>query len=186
MVTSSTLGLALAFEAAEDDVMRRLPRAPGERLLSGFFIWRIVMVSFLMMAAALGLFMWEMQRGATLEVARTMAVNAIVVSEMFYLLNSRFIHATVLSRRGLLGNPYVLAAIAVCALLQIAFTYWAPFQTVFGTAGLSAAEWGHVLLAGVFVFVVAEIEKLIQRSRGRHRHDPRPGVARQELRGEST
>jgi len=185
MATSSTLGLALAFEAAENDVMRRRPRAPDERLLSGFFVWRIVMVSVLMMTAALGLFVWETQRGATLETARTMAVNAIVVSEMFYLLNSRFIHATVLSVRGLLGNPYVLTAIAVCALLQIAFTYWAPLQLVFGTAGLTAAEWGRVLLAGAFVFVLAELEKLIQRSRGRHNHYQPREVAIQGLPGES-
>lgn len=163
MVTSSTLGLALAFEAAEHDVMRRPPRNPREQLLSGFFAWRILMVSTLMMLGALGLFVWETQRGATLESARTMAVNAVVVSEMFYLLNSRFIHASVLSRRGLFGNPYVLAAIGICALLQLGFTYWRPLQAVFGSTGLSAGEWARVLAAGVFVFVVAELEKSIQR-----------------------
>lgn len=41
MVTSSTLGLALAFEPAEPDIMTRPPRPPGEALLSGFFVWRV-------------------------------------------------------------------------------------------------------------------------------------------------
>ncbi|MDX9707203.1 MAG: cation-transporting P-type ATPase, partial [Azospira sp.] len=60
MVTSSTLGLALAFEPAERGIMSRPPRPPGEALLSGFFIWRVIFVSVLMMTGALGLFLWEL------------------------------------------------------------------------------------------------------------------------------
>src|SRR5690606_20352120 len=112
MATVSTLGLALAFELPEEDVMRRPPRDPRETLLSCVFVWRRAMVSVLMMTAALGLFLWELHRGAGLETARTIAVSAVVVAEMFYLLNSRHIFASVLSREGLFGNPYVLAAIA--------------------------------------------------------------------------
>src|SRR4051812_22787689 len=45
MVTVSTLGLVLAFEPAEADIMRRPPRTPAEPLLSGFLVWRVVLVS---------------------------------------------------------------------------------------------------------------------------------------------
>ncbi|THG87035.1 cation-transporting P-type ATPase [Pseudomonas sp. A-1] len=163
MVTSSTLGLALAFEPAERGIMRRRPRPVGEALLSGFFVWRVLMVSVLMMTGALGLFLWELAAGTSLETARTMAVNAVVVAEMFYLLNSRFIFAPVLGRGGLLGNRYVLLAIAACIPLQLAFTY-APFmQGIFGSAGLTPLEWLKVLGAGLLVFCVAELEKLVIR-----------------------
>ena len=37
MITTVTLGLALAFEPAEQDVMARPPRPPDEPLLSGFW-----------------------------------------------------------------------------------------------------------------------------------------------------
>src|SRR5690606_38002108 len=60
MVTSSALSLALAAEPAERGLMRRPPRDPREPLLSGFFVWRVVMVSVLMMAGALGLFLYEL------------------------------------------------------------------------------------------------------------------------------
>ena len=99
MVTSSTLGLALAFEPAERGIMGRRPRPPGEALLSGFFIWRVLMVSVLMMSGALGLFLWEMNSSGNVEAARTMAVNAVVMAEMFYLLNSRSILASVANRQ---------------------------------------------------------------------------------------
>jgi magnesium-transporting ATPase (P-type) len=161
MATSSTLGLALAFERPERDVMRRPPRDPKERLLSGFFIWRICMVSVLMMTAALGLFHLQLSQGADLETARTTAVSAVVMAEMFYLLNSRYIYHPVLSREGLFGNRYVWIAIAVCAALQLAFVYAPPLQAVFDSAPLTPIDVLQVLFAGLMVFAVAEIEKAV-------------------------
>ena len=163
MVTSSTLGLALAFEPAEDGIMRRRPRPPGASLLSGFFVWRVILVSVLMMTGALGLFLWELSLGTRLETARTMAVNAIVVAEMFYLLNSRRVLGGVLGRDGLLGNRAVLWAIAACLPLQAAFTHLPAMQAVFGSTGLDALEWLKVLGAGLLVFAVAELEKAVIR-----------------------
>ncbi|MFA7096449.1 MAG: cation-transporting P-type ATPase [Gammaproteobacteria bacterium] len=160
MATVSTLGLALAFEPTEEDVMRRAPRDPHEPLLTWFFVWRLVMVSVLMAGAALGLFIWEMNNGASLEKARTVAVSTIVVAEMFYLINSRHILRSVVSREGLLGNPYVLLAIAGCALLQFAYTATPALQAVFKSTPLSGWEWLRVVLAGALVFSVAELEKL--------------------------
>jgi magnesium-transporting ATPase (P-type) len=166
MVTSSTLGLALAFEPAERGIMNRPPRPPGEALLSGFFVWRVLMVSLLMMTGALGLFLWELTAGTPLETARTMAVNAVVAAEMFYLVNSRFILRPALGRDGLTGNPYVVLAIAACIPLQLAYTYAPAMQAIFGSTGLDAQEWGKVLAAGLLVFCVAELEKLIVRRTG--------------------
>jgi magnesium-transporting ATPase (P-type) len=164
LATSSTLGLALAFEPAEDDVIRRPPRDPREPLLTGFFVWRLAMVSVLMMAGALGLFLWELHRGTSIETARTIAVGTVVASEMLYLLNSRHLVAPALSRDGLLGNRYALLAIAACAVLQIAFTHAGPLQEVFGSTGLGAGEWLRVLLASATVFAVAELEKAVLRT----------------------
>src|SRR5690554_4685367 len=91
LVTSSTLGVALAFEPAEPGIMERRPRPPGQSLFTRFFVWRVFMVSVLMMIGALGLFLLQRASGASIELARTMAVNAVVASEMFYLVNSRHI-----------------------------------------------------------------------------------------------
>ncbi|WP_312129749.1 HAD-IC family P-type ATPase, partial [Diaphorobacter nitroreducens] len=171
LVTSSTLGVALAFEPAENDVMRRPPRPPQEKLLSGLFAWRVLMVAVCMAAASLGLFLWELSNGAAIETARTMAVSAVVVMEMFYLLNSRHIERSVLSREGLLGNPKVPLTIALCALLQLGFVHLPWMQAVFGSTDLSVQEWSRVLLAGLAVFTLAELEKAaLRRWRARRAH----------------
>lgn len=166
MVTSSTLGLALAFEPAEHNIMARHPRPPGTPLLSGFFVWRVLLVSVLMMGGALGLFLWELGIGTSIETARTMAVNAVVVAEMFYLLNSRYIFTSVVNREGLTGNRYVLLAIAACIPLQLAYTHLPALQAIFGSADLSALEWLKVIGAGLLVFSGAELEKLVLRRTG--------------------
>ena len=163
MVTSSTLGLALAFEPAERNIMARPPRPAGSGLLSGFFVWRVVMVSVLMMTGALGLFLWELEHGTSVEVARTMAVNAVVAGEIFYLINSRYIFAPVLNREGLTGNRYVLLAIAACIPLQLAFTHTPAMQAIFRSADLTALEWSKAVGAGLFVFMMAELEKFVVR-----------------------
>ncbi|NMF99250.1 cation-transporting P-type ATPase [Aromatoleum toluolicum] len=166
MVTSSTLGLALAFEPAEGDIMKRRPRPPRQALLSGFFIWRVLMVSVLMMTGALGLFLWELAVGTSLETARTMAVNAVVVAEMFYLINSRYILAPVTNREGLTGNRYVIVAIAACIPLQIAYTHAGFMHAIFDSTDLTLLEWGKVTAAGLLVFAAAELEKFVIRRTG--------------------
>jgi magnesium-transporting ATPase (P-type) len=163
MVTSSTLGLALAFEPAEPGIMHRRPRPPHEALLSGFFIWRVLMMSVLMMTGALGLFLWELEDGTSLETARTMAVNAVVAAEMFYLINSRFIFASVLNWKGLTGNRVVLLAVVACSLLQVAYTHVPLLQGIFDATHLSVLEWFKALGAGLLVFFAAELEKFIIR-----------------------
>src|SRR3989338_6991475 len=87
MVTAVTLALALSFEPAEPDVMRRAPRAANEPILSGFMIWRISFVSALLAVGVVALFLWEIARGASLDAARTVAVNALVMGEIAYLFN---------------------------------------------------------------------------------------------------
>jgi magnesium-transporting ATPase (P-type) len=167
MVTAVTLALALGFEPPEPSVMRRPPRDPREPLLSGFLVWRISFVSLLLVAGALGFFLLESARGASVEAARTVAVNTLVMCEVFYLFNSRHIHASVLSVEGITGNRYALLAVAVLLVLQLMFTY-APFaQRLFGTAPIGADEWLLIIAYAILVFLLVEGEKWLLRNRFR-------------------
>ena len=105
MITAVTLALALAFEPAESDVMRRSPRDPREPLLTGFMLWRIGYVSLLMVTATFGLFLWERAQGTEIDTARTVAVNTLVIAEVFYLLTVRYIQAPALTPCRVDGQP---------------------------------------------------------------------------------
>ncbi|MBB5019616.1 magnesium-transporting ATPase (P-type) [Chitinivorax tropicus] len=163
MVCAVTLSLALAFEPAEANVMQRPPRATGEPLLSGFLVWRVLLVSALVAAASLALYQWAKQSGAPQAVCHAVAVNTLVFCQAFYLLNCRYLMSPVLNKAGLTGNPTVWLAIGALALQQAAFTYLPVMNRLFDTAPMSGMQWAAVMLAGGAVLLAVELEKAIIR-----------------------
>lgn len=163
MVTAVMLSLTLAFEPAENDVMRRSPRNPEEPLLDGFLVWRIAFVTGLLALGVLGVFWWQMEQGAELEAARTAAVNALVMGQIGYLFNARHILGSSWSREGLAGNRCVPLAIGVLVPIQILFTHLPATQALFATAPIGAGAWGQISAVGILVFVLVEAEKVLLR-----------------------
>jgi len=175
MVSSVALALTLAFEPTEPNVMRRPPRPAGQAILDRFLLWRIGFVSLLFVTGVFGMFEWSMARGASVESARTLAVNTLVVMEVFYLFSVRYAHGTSLTWRGVLGTPAVLGGIAAVVVAQLVFTYTPFMQTVFGTRPVSVEEGAVVIAVGVVLLLVLESEKRIARWLGFER-SPRGAV----------
>jgi len=159
MVSSVVLAMALAFEGPEAGVMRRPPRPADEPILSRFVLWRVLFVSLLFSAGIFGMFTFAQANGASLEEARTIAVNTLVVMEIFYLFSVRFLNATSLSLKAILGTRPVLIAIAAVTALQFLFTY-APFmKAFFDTRPLDAATGLMIVAVGPVLLLILEIEK---------------------------
>jgi magnesium-transporting ATPase (P-type) len=165
MVTAVTLALSLAFEPAETDVMKRPPRDPKEPILSYFLIWRITFVSIILVIGTFGLFLWDRLHDVSIESSRAVAVNTLVMFEIFYLLNSRYLKAPVISRKGLFGNRLALTAIGCVLAIQMVFTYTSPMQRLFGVDSVSLMDWVRIVCVAATVFVLVEIEKYIIRRR---------------------
>lgn len=163
MVTAVTLGLALAFEPAEPDVMARPPRGPGEAILSGFLVWRVLFVSVLFLVALFATFSMARAQGASIEVARTIVVNTLVILEIFYLFSVRYLKASSITWRGLQGTPAVLATVAAAIALQFMFTYGPFMETLFDVRPLTIAQGLQAIAVGVAAFLVLEAEKWLQR-----------------------
>ena len=161
MITAATLALALAFEPPERGIMQRPPRDPREPILTRLFLWRILFVSVILVIGTFGLFVWQLQSGASIEYARTVAVNTLVAYEIFYLFNSRSILEPVLNRHGLLENRYVLLAVGLLIIFQLGFTYIPTMQSLFGTAALELETWGIIILVASSVLWLVELEKLL-------------------------
>ncbi len=166
MVTTVTLAISLSFERPESGVMSRPPHEPNASILSGFLVWRIVFVSLLMISGGFALYFWETLQGSSVELGRTVVVNVLVMCEIVYLFNCRYLVASVCSRQGLLGNRYVLLAVGLLLVLQLLFTYLPVMQQIFGTAALDAAAWGRIIAASLLLFLIIELEKYLLRRRG--------------------
>jgi len=166
MITAVTLSLALVFEPAEPDVMRRPPRDPGAPIFSRYFVWRTLLVSVIAAGGTLGMFLWEVAGGAPLDEARTAAVNTLVLFEAFYLVNARFLTTPAAPHKALAGNPYVPAMIGAVVAFQLLFTH-APFmQALFHSAGLAPEVWLRCVLVASSVYFAIELEKWLVRRSG--------------------
>jgi cation-transporting ATPase F len=168
MTTAVLLGLVLAFEPKEDGIMLRPPRAPKAPILSGVLIGRIVIVGVLLLGAAFGLFEYAQQTGHTVAEARTVAVNVFVFGELFYLFNCRSL--TLPSWRSrLTGNRILWGGVGLMVALQLLYTYVPGMNRLFESAPISLQSWGWVILAGVVIHVIVELEKWIRRRTARNR-----------------
>jgi Ca2+-transporting ATPase len=162
MVSVAVLGLVLAMEAKEPDIMLRQPRNPETPILTQTLIWRIVIVGLIILAGAFGLFSWWMQRGASLAEARTIAVNVVIFIMVFYLLNCRSLTQSMFTI-GVFSNRWVIAGVFAMVLLQLLFTY-APFMNeIMTSAPIGPQAWAQILAVSLIGYVVIEIEKLLRR-----------------------
>ena len=166
MVTSVALGLVISFEPHELDVMKRPPRAVDRPILTGFGIWRVAFVGLALLVYTLCAFFWMKSQGASDALARTVAVNAITMGQVFYLLNSRFLLDSSLSFKAHLGNKYLPLGIGAVVILQLLFTYAPPLQRLFDNEAIPLWVWPWLFLGGLVFFLVVEAEKFIIRSSG--------------------
>ncbi len=158
MTTAVLLGLTLAFEPKEPNIMQRPPRSPKAKILSLPLIIRISLVGMLLCLCAFIFFDIALSNGETKEVARTIAVNIFVFGEIFYLFNCRSLRYNMF-KLGLFTNMWVLGGIGIMVVLQLLYTY-APFmQVAFQSAALGLVDWVYIVGVGILIYVLVEIEK---------------------------
>jgi magnesium-transporting ATPase (P-type) len=161
MVTSVALGLVISFEPHETDVMLRPPRAVDRPIVTGFGLWRILFIGLALLSYTLLAFFWMKSQGASDSLARTVAVNALIIGQVFYLVNSRYLLGSSLSLEAHMGNKYLPIGIVAVVILQLLFTYTTPFQAIFGNEAIPLRIWPWLLAGGLVFFLVVETEKFV-------------------------
>ena len=141
LITAITLGLALAFEPTEAGTMARPPRRRNAPILSGELVWHVVLVAVLFLAAVFGIFSYAIDKGYPLALAQTMAMNTLVVLEIFHLFFIRNIHGTSLTWAAARGTKVVWTVVIAITAAQFAVTYLPPLQAILGTQARTAVGW---------------------------------------------
>ena len=169
LVTDGLTAIALGFEPAERDVMRRLPRDPGESILTrnAYLVVLILglWLGLLTIYVFLGLYEVDLDR------ARTMAFTGLIVFELYNVLNFRSFRFP-LHRIGFFSNTALLLAILGSLALQALVVYVPIFNTFLGTAPLTLADWGLLALLGLPVLIAGEVYKVIRLRVGRGSETP--------------
>lgn len=162
LITAVTLGIALAFEPTEENTMRRPPRPRHEPILNGELLWHIMLVSLLFLCGVYGIYAYAIDRGYSVELARTIVLNTLVVMEIFHLFFIRNINSTSLTWKKVGGTKVLWLTVIVVTVAQFAITYLPILQAVFAT--VSIPFWDGVLIIGVgaALFAIIETEKQIR------------------------
>lgn len=162
LITDGTAGAALALEPAHKDVIKYPPRSPKENILDKITFIRIILVSLIMLLVTILLYYFEIQNGADIVRARTVAFATMVVFQILNVLNSRSLRQSIF-KMPFFSNKYILASLIFSFLLSFLTIHLPWLQSLFHTTSLSLIDWLKIFILSLLVILVVEIEKLIRR-----------------------
>ncbi|SBT93418.1 Ca2+-transporting ATPase [Streptomyces sp. DI166] len=131
--------MALAVDPARDDVMRKPPRDPAERILNRRRLLAITRAGTVMALGTVGLLALAREQVST-DTALTMAFTTFVLFQLVNSLSARVDGGPLLGRHQLRNRTLwlCLGAVLVVQILAVHLP-WA--RSVFGTVPLNAAQW---------------------------------------------
>ena len=162
LVTDGLPALALSVEPAEGDVMSRPPRHPKESIFSHGLGAHAIWVGLLMAGVALFVQAWAIR---TEHVHwQTMVFTVLCLTQLGHVLAIRSERES-LFKIGIFTNTYLLGAVILTFVLQMATVYVPVLNPIFKTEPLTLNELVLTFLLSSVVFVAVEIEKLLKRKK---------------------
>ncbi len=160
LVTDGLPALALSAEPAEGNVMNRPPRHPKESIFSHGLGAHAIWVGLLMGGIVLFVQAWSIRT----EHAhwQTMVFTVLCLTQLGHVLAIRSEKES-LFKIGLFSNKYLLGAVILTFILQMATIYVPVLNPIFKTEPLSPGELMFTLALSSVVFFAVEIEKFIKR-----------------------
>ncbi|MDI9489691.1 MAG: cation-translocating P-type ATPase [Bacillota bacterium] len=186
LITDSLPAISLGVDPGDHDVMKYKPRNPKESffargagvraILGGTLIGLLTLTAFYY-----GLWEHNIPLGTTgidlsnpnhqnaLTYARTMAFVVLAASQLFYSLSMRNTTKSIF-QVGLFKNKYLIGAIAVGLILQLAVISIPAFAKAFQVQNLSLQDWGIVFVFALVPLIVNEIIKIFMHMSEKNKH----------------
>jgi Ca2+-transporting ATPase len=162
LITDSLPALALGVDPVAPGIMKRKPRPRSEGIFTRLTLLDMALIGMATGAGTLCLFYMYLPAGV--DVARTMAFTGLVVFQMWNCLNCRS-EGRSLFGKSLLGNKYLIAAIAISLVLQCIIVYVPILEDVFRTVPISTYDWLMIALVTSSTVILVEARKLVFRFR---------------------
>ncbi len=154
LVTDGLPALALGFDPAEENIMKRSPRKPDEKILSANMVWNIIVMSILMLTSVLYIFNYGLSE--SLIKAQTLALTTIVLLEFarVYVIRKEY-------KAKVFSNKYLVFAMVASTILQVLVNY-PPLNVFLKLTPLNLVEWAYIAALVMVVFILSFISnKLI-------------------------
>jgi len=161
MTTAIFLGMMLAFEPKEPNIMQRPPQDPKMPIMTRDVVIRTLYVGLLLVGGVFGLFKYALMQGASLAEARTLATTMLVMGEFFYLFNCRSLTRSMFAV-GVFSNPWIWVGCTLMIVTQLLFVH-APFMNqMFHSAPMPLIEWEEILGVCLLISAVVGVEKYVR------------------------
>jgi len=160
LVTDGLPALALSVEPAEGDLMRRPPRHPKESIFAHGLGLHAICFGLLMAGVVIFVQAWSLTTGHAHW--QTMVFTVLCLSQLGHVLAIRSEKESLFTM-GVFSNKYLLGAVVLTFILQMATIYVPFLNPIFKTEPLTLNELTFTLILSSVVFFAVEIEKLVRR-----------------------
>jgi Ca2+-transporting ATPase len=150
LITDGLPAVAIGVDPIRKGIMDVPPRNPGEPIITKSMATNIVIISVLMAAGVLFLFDRFLSEGET--VARTVAFTSIVMLEMVRVTMVRSQY-----KLSFFSNPFLIGAIILSVLLQVAVVYVPVMNVIFKTTALALYHWVYICAVMAVMFVIGKV-----------------------------
>lgn len=166
LVTDGLPALALAVEPAEPNVMDRPPNDPSESIFARGLGLYMIRIGIVLAVIAISLMVFAYNYTKTVpgdpERWKTMVFTTLCLAQMGHAMAIRS-NTQLTIEINPFSNPYVLTAVTLTSVLQLALIYVEPLRNFFGTHLLSFTEVMICIGFSALMFVWIELEKLFVR-----------------------
>ncbi|MBN1351799.1 cation-translocating P-type ATPase [candidate division KSB1 bacterium] len=162
LVTDGIPAIALGYEDAEKDAMKRPPFKPQEGIFSRGIGRQILMMGLLIGGLSIAVGYWFWQLHPDTRIWQTMIFTTLTFCQMAYALGVRRSVQSVFTA-SLLKNKIILFGVGLTFILQLILIYVPFFNTIFRTVPLNAFQFSVCLAAALIVILATEIEKIVHR-----------------------
>lgn len=165
LVTNGIQDVALAFEPAEGDELRRPPRPPREPIFDRMMLARTALSAGVMGAIAFAGFAAALRAGLPLEEARNGLLLVMVLFENVQAGNARSERRSMFALSPFRNRLLLFGTLAALGV-HIAAMHLPVISDVLGVAPATWREWGLAGAGALVLAVAVEIEKALRRRRG--------------------
>lgn len=165
LVTDGLPNVALTLDPGEPDTMSQPPRSRKEPIINGDMRLLIFLIGIVTDIGLLGLYVWLLRAGNT-DAAhlQTMMFTALAVDSLLYVFAVRSRRRSIVRSRPL-ENRWLVAAVALGVLVQVAVVYVPVLQSAFGTVALSLSAWSVIIGLAMVKLVAIELVKALRHHR---------------------
>lgn len=154
LATDTLPSMALTIDPKEKNLLKRTPRSHSTQLLDRKLIGMIGFISILMGMIITLIFGW-FHTDFSLSHIRTLSFTLLGLLSLSYVFSVRVLHRSVWEE-GVRKNKWLIGAVAIGCVLQLAAVYLPPLQSIFGTESLDSFEW--LIIGGAILIMVLCVE----------------------------